>query len=79
MQWLCSVTHRHVVAEHYLEGRKYMVWYYIEKHPEKTIGILQVRGLKHPLTAEELKVHIDKRWEEYYKAKEKKCESKRDI
>ncbi len=69
MKSLSSVTHRHLTAEHYLDGRKYMIWYYIEGHPEKTLGILQVRGLKEPLTKEELKKHIDKRWDEYYREK----------
>ena len=67
MKWLNSVTHKHVTAEHYLENNKYMIWYYKEKDPYKTIGFVQVRGLKEPLTKEELVLHIDKLWEEFHK------------
>lgn len=60
-----EVTYRKITAVHYYEKGKYMIWYHIEKKPEKTLGILEVRGLKQPLTKDELKKHIDKRWEEY--------------
>ena len=71
MKFLNEVIHRRITAVHYLENKKYMLWYYPEKHPEKTVGIVQVRGLKEPLTKEELKHHIDKLWEEYYHKKER--------
>ncbi len=72
MKSLDSVTHRHVTAEHYMDGSKYMIWYYLEHHPEKTVGIVQVRGLSQALTRDELKIHIDKLWERYHKEKEYK-------
>jgi len=71
MKWFKSVTHRHITAEHYLENRKYMIWYYLEHKPDKTIGFVQVRGIKEPLTENELKVHIDKLWKEYFSMKER--------
>ncbi len=69
MKTLLTVTHRHITAEHFLEDSKYKIWYHLEGQPLKSIGILEVRGLKEPLTEEELKKHIDKRWEEYYERK----------
>ena len=61
-----EVYHRGVVAEHYLEKKKFMIWYHLDKdHGYKTIGIVQVRGIKELLTKEELKVFIDKLWERY--------------
>ena len=64
-----SVTYRHITAEHYIENGKYMNWYHLEGKPNKTIGFIQVRGLKDYLTKEELKKHIDKLWETYKKGK----------
>ncbi len=59
--WLKEVTHRCITATHYLENKKYMIWYRLDKeHGGKTIGFVQVRGLNRPLTEEELKTHIDK-------------------
>lgn len=63
MNTLCEVTHRHVTAVHYKEGKKYMIWYYAGGDPKKTVGIVQVRGISEPLTETELKHHIDKLWE----------------
>jgi len=72
MKYLESVDHRGVTAEHYIEDKKYMIWYHkIGKYGYKdTVGIVQIRGLTKPLTEEELKTHIDKLWERYYKEKE---------
>lgn len=67
MKFLCEVSHRGVTATHYLEDKKYMIWYYKEHEPYKTIGFVQVRGINEPLTKEELKMHIDKLWERYYR------------
>ena len=64
-----SVTYRHITAEHYIENGKYMIWYHLEGKPNKTIGFIQVRGLKDFLTKEDLKKHIDKLWETYKKGK----------
>ena len=60
MKFLCEVTYRHVTAEHYLENKKYMIWYHLEKQYYKTIGFVQVRGISEPLTRDQLRVHIDK-------------------
>lgn len=65
MKELLQVTHRGVTADHYIENKKYMIWYYKENYPLKTIGFVQVRGLTRPLTEAELKTHIDKLWESY--------------
>ncbi len=67
-----SVTRRGVTADHYIENGKYMVWYYKAGDPYKTVGFVQIRGISKPLTEAELKVHIDKLWEEYYKNSSKK-------
>ena len=40
-----------------------MIWYYADEDPEKTVGVVQVRGISEPLTETELKHHIDKLWE----------------
>ncbi len=48
VKWLTDVTYRHITANHYLDGEKYMIWYHIEGRPNRTIGIIQVRGLKSP-------------------------------
>ncbi len=66
MTFLAEVTHRGVTAVHYMESKKYMIWYHKKGNPLKTLGFVQVRGLKEPLTDGELKHHIDKLWEEYY-------------
>lgn len=68
---LKNVTHRRVTAEHYKEDGKYMIWYYLEGHPEKTVGIVQIRGIHAPLTEDELRHHIDKLWEQYHCKKER--------
>lgn len=65
-----EVTHRHVTAVHYKDGAKYMIWYHIEDQPQKSVGAVQVRGIKEPLTKGELIHHIDKLWERYYAEKE---------
>ena len=69
--FLREVTHRNVTAEHYLEGKKYMIWYHLaHKYDYKnTVGIVQVRGIKEPLSEEELKHHIDKLFERSRKEK----------
>lgn len=67
MKTLLEVTHRNVTACHYMEKKKYMIWYYAAGNPMKSVGIVQVRGIKEPLTEQELKHHIDKLWERYYK------------
>ena len=69
---LCEATHRGITASHYLEDKKYMIWYYKEKHPYKTIGFVQVRGIDEPLTTDELKMHIDKLWERYYHSRDRR-------
>lgn len=66
MKIFAEVTHRHVTANHYMEGKKYMIWYHLEGKPQKSIGVVQVRGIHEPLTEDELKHHIDKLWERYY-------------
>ena len=66
MKFLCEVTYRGITASHYLEDKKYMIWYYIKDRPLKTVGFVQVRGITEPLTAEELIIHIDKLWERYH-------------
>lgn len=67
MKTILEVTHRNVTACHYMEGKKYMIWYYAGGDPKKTVGVVQVRGLKEPLTERELIQHIDKLWERYHK------------
>ena len=67
MNTLCEVTHRGMTAVHYLDSKKYMIWYYKKNNPYETVGIVQVRGIHEPLTKDELKIHIDKLWERYYK------------
>lgn len=62
-----EVTHRHITACHYTEGKKYMIWYYAEDNPMKSVGVVQVRGLKEPLSDKELIQHIDKLWERYHR------------
>lgn len=64
---LSLVTYRGITAEHYLDGKKYFIHYYKPEMPWKTLAILEVRGLKEPLTPEELKHHIDCRWNDYYR------------
>ncbi len=64
--FLSEVTHRGVTAVHYLENRKYMIWYHKKGAPNKSVGFVQVRGIHEPLTTDEIKVHIDKLWERYY-------------
>ena len=66
MKFLSEVTHRGITACHYLENKKYMIWYYKAGEPMKTVGIIQVRGINEPLTERELKIHIDKLWDRYY-------------
>ena len=68
---LCSADYRGITADHYMDGKKYMIWYYITGNPYKTVGIVQVRGIREPLTEEELRHHIDKLWERYHKEKGK--------
>lgn len=58
MEYLTTATHRGITAEHYIENKKYMIWYYKAGCPMKTIGFVQVRGLSKPLTEDELKIHI---------------------
>lgn len=70
MKFLSEVTHRRITAEHYMEGKKYMIWYHGEGNPQKSVGFVQVRGINEPLTEQELKHHIDKLWERYYAEKE---------
>ena len=48
-----------------------MIWYHLEGNPFKTIGMIQVRGIKKPLTEVELKTHIDKLLEESHKQNHK--------
>lgn len=64
---LASVTYRGLTADHYMDGKKYYIHYYKPGMPWKTLMIVQVRGLKEPLTEEELKHHIDCRWNDYYR------------
>lgn len=71
MKGFIEVTHRHITAEHYQEDGKYMIWYHLEGNPFKTIGMIQVRGIKKPLTEDELKTHIDKLLEESHKQNHK--------
>ncbi len=66
MTFLTEVSHRGVTAVHYLENKKYMIWYHKAGDPYKTVGFVQVRGLKEPLTDSELKNHVNKLWERYY-------------
>lgn len=42
----------------------------------KTVGIVQVRGLKKALAEKELETHIDKLWERYYKEEERNAEKR---
>lgn len=74
MKFLSEVNYRGVTAVHYLEDKKYMIWYHKKGNPSKTVGFVQVRGLKEPLTDIELKIHIDKLWERYYA--ESRCEKR---
>ena len=62
MKYLLEVTHRGITAEHYMDGKKYMVWMYKNTPTEKYkfLSDYQVRGLKEPLTKEDLIIHIDK-------------------
>lgn len=76
MKFIGEVTHRKVTAVHYTEGNKYMIWYHLEGKMDKSIGCIQVRGLKEPLTEEELKMHIDKLWERFYAEQGKKVQQK---
>lgn len=76
MKMLREATHRGVTAEHYLENGKYMIWYHKKGNPMKTVGIVQVRGLKEALTEKELETHIDKLWERYYKEEEHNAEKR---
>ncbi len=64
--FISEVTHRGVTAVHYLENRKYMIWYHKKGDPRKTVGFVQVRGISKPLTDGELRMHIDKLWKRYY-------------
>lgn len=73
-KFLREVDHRNLTASHYMEGQKYMIWYYITGKPYKTYGFVQIRGLTRPLTEEELRHHIDKVWESYYAEKARKKE-----
>lgn len=73
MRLICEVTHRHVTACHYREGAKYMIWYYKEHEPNKTIGIFQIRGLSASLTEKEVREHIDKLWDRYKAQKGNAC------
>lgn len=61
-----EVTHRNVTACHYKEKNKFMIWYYAGGNPTKTVGVVQVRGIKEPLTEKELINHIDKLWERFH-------------
>lgn len=70
--FLSEVTHRGVTTVHYLENKKYMLWYHKKGDPGKTVGFVQVRGIHEPLTDDEIRTHIDKLWERYYKEQEKK-------
>ncbi len=69
MKFITSVEHRNIVADHYLEDGKFMIWYHT-KDFKKTVGFVQIRGIREPLSENELKHHIDKLWEEYYKTRE---------
>lgn len=66
---MVTVTYRGITAEHYREGKKFMIWYHKKgSHSYKdTVGIVQVRGISDFLTEAELRTHIDKLWERYYK------------
>ena len=76
MVTLCEITYRGVTAVHYVQSGKYMIWYHKKGDPMKTVGIVQVRGLKGALTEKELETHIDKLWEGYYKEKEHNAEKR---
>ena len=75
MKFLLEVTHRGVTACHYLENKKYMIWYYKAGEPMKTVGIIQVRGISEPLTEKELKIHIDNLWDRYYVSQKRRDKS----
>ncbi len=59
---LLEVTHRGITADHYMEGKKYMVWLYHHTKEKKyrTLANYQVRAISEPLTEEDLRNHIDK-------------------
>lgn len=69
IHFLLSVTHRGVTADHYREGKKYMIWFYKAGSVDKDIGTVQVRGIHEPLTKAELKKMIDGLWQDYYTRK----------
>ena len=79
MQIISEVTHRGVTAIHYLENKKYMIWYHKKDNPMKTVGFVQVRGISKPLTENELKVHIDKLWDRFYEEQKTKEISTKEI
>ncbi len=51
-----------------------MLWYHKKGDPDKTVSFVQVRGIHEPLTDDEIRTHIDKLWERYYKEQEKEDE-----
>ena len=55
-----TVTHRSVTIDHYYENGKYFVDYYKNGLFGDYCGTYQVRGLKEPLTDNELRIFIDK-------------------
>ncbi len=58
---LLEVTHRGITADHYMDGKKYMVWLYhhTQKEKYKTLAVYQVRAISEPLTEEDLIIHIN--------------------
>ena len=74
IKFLLEVTHRGITAEHYMDGKKYMVWMYKDTPTDrfKFLSDYQVRGINKPLTKEDLIVHIDKYIEDCKKERERR-------
>lgn len=72
-KFLIEATHRSITAEHFKEDGKFMIWYHkAGKYDyDHSIGFVQVRGIKEPLTEDELKTHIDKMIERAYRKRTK--------
>ncbi len=63
MKILREITYKKITACHYMDGKKYKVWFFMVLKDKKKIESIvdyQIRGLKEPLTEGELKIHIEK-------------------